>query len=255
MIDVAFVTGTDTGVGKTVATAAMAWALAARGRRVAVLKPVQTGVGPGEPGDADFVLRALASAQPPASGCPYRFQAPAAPLVAARAEGASVALSHIYEAYRALRQDYDVVLVEGAGGLLVPLVEGASMADLAQELQLPVVVVARPGLGTLNHTLLTVEAARARGLAVLGVVLAGWREPVDLATRTNPFLLCALGQLPLLGVLPWDEDLSVEGQRLGRLHGWAIEALAPKLGGRFRADAFLAASEAALSPPGRRGGE
>jgi dethiobiotin synthetase len=205
-----------------------------------VLKPAQTGVEPGQPGDAEFVLAALGSAQRPASACSYRLQAPAAPLVAARAEGVVLDLDRIYAAYTTLRESHDVVLVEGAGGLLVPLAEGASMADLAAALHLPVVVVARPGLGTINHTLLTLEVARARGLIVLGVIIAGWQPPEDLATRTNPALICALGQVSLLGVLPHDPMLSVERLQVGGLRDWAAAALAPPLGGRFDAASFLA---------------
>ena len=236
-------TGTDTGVGKTVATAAIACALAAASRRVAVLKPAQTGVEPGQPGDAEFVLAALGSAQAPGSACVYRLRAPAAPLVAAQAEGVVLDLGRIHDAYATLRESHDVVLLEGAGGLLVPLAEGASMADLAAALHLTVVVVARPGLGTINHTLLTLEAARARGLAVLGVIIAGWQPPEDLATRTNPALICALGQVSLLGVLPHDPMLSVERLQVGGLRDWAAEALAPPLGGRFDAASFLASLE------------
>lgn len=239
-ITAAFITGTDTGVGKTVAAAAIACALAGRGRRVALLKPAQTGVIPGQAGDAEFVLAALGSAQPPASACPYRLREPAAPLVAARAEGATIDVAVIQQAYAELAARCDVVLLEGAGGLLVPLAAGYSMADLARELALPLIVVARPGLGTLNHTLLTIEAARARGLDVLGVVLSGWCEPLDLATRTNPGLLCALGAVPLLGVLPWDGAVSTDDCRVGGLREWAPGAVAPLLGGRFEAAAFLA---------------
>jgi len=235
-----FVTGTDTGVGKTVTTAAIGWALAATGRRVAVLKPAQTGVEADQPGDAEFVLAALGSAQPPASAVPYRLRAPAAPLVAARAEGMAIDLGRIYDAYAALRASHDVVLVEGAGGLLVPLVEGVSMADLAAALHLPLAIAARPSLGTINHTLLTVEAARQRGLDVLGVVFCGWQPTDDLATRTNPALVCALGQVRLLGVLPHDPELSVERLQLGGLRQWATASLAPALGGRFDAASFLA---------------
>jgi dethiobiotin synthetase len=239
---VLFITGTDTGVGKTVATAAIGAALAASGRRVAVLKPAQTGVAADEPGDAEFVLAALNSTQSPATACPYRLRAPAAPLVAARAEGIGIDLARIRESFAALRASYDEVLVEGAGGLLVPLLEGLNMADLAATLGLPLVIVARPGLGTINHTLLTIEAARARGLAVLGVVLSGWPSSPDLATRTNPALIGTLGQVPLLGVLPDDPALSVERLESGALHAWAADALAPRLGGCFDAAAFLAAT-------------
>src|SRR3954453_9298305 len=141
-----FVTGTDTGVGKTVATAAIGRALAASGRRVAVLKPAQTGVAPGEPGDAEFVLQALACGQAPESACPYRLRAPAAPLVAGQAEGGTLEISRVRAAFAALLARYDVGLVEGAGGLLVPFADGVSMADLAAALGLPVAVVARPSL-------------------------------------------------------------------------------------------------------------
>jgi dethiobiotin synthetase len=252
MIDAAMITGTDTGVGKTVATAAIAWALAGAGRAVGVFKPAQTGVADDQPGDADFVLTALGSAQPPLSAYGCRFREPAAPLVAAQAEGKRVDVAGICAAYDSLRRTYDVVLVEGAGGLVVPVAEAYSMADLARELGLPLIVVARPGLGTLNHTLLTLEAARARGLSVLGVLLCGWREPADLATLTNPALLRALGDTDLLGVLPWDEDLSVERMRLGHIREWATEAVAPLLGGRFDGAAFLADCAAAVARAGQR---
>ena len=132
------------------------------------------------------------------------------------------------------------------------------MADLAICLALPLVVVVRPGLGTLNHTLLTLEAARARGIHVLGVILSGWRQPTDLATRTNPALLCHLGRVALLGVLPWDPTLRVEHLRLGQLRRWAADAVGPALGGRFDATAFLASladppTGPPLAPMGERG--
>jgi dethiobiotin synthetase len=235
------ITGTDTGVGKTVTTAAIAAALAAGGRAVGVFKPVETGVGPAERGDADFVLAVLASRQSVVSACPYRFAAPAAPLVSAAAEGAVIDPERIRAGFLALRDRYDTVLVEGAGGLLVPIGPRFNMADLALLLGLPLVVVARPGLGTINHTLLTLEAARSRGIEVLGVVLCGWRAADDLATLTNPGLLAHLGRVPLLGVLPWDSDLRTDASRPGNLRAWAAESLSPALGGRFDAEAFVAA--------------
>jgi dethiobiotin synthetase len=143
-----------------------------------------------------------------------------------------------------LRAAYDVVLVEGAGGLLVPVAEGQSMADLAGALHLPLVIVARPGLGTINHTLLTLEAARERGLDVLGVVLSSWAPTDDLATRTNPAIISELGRVSLLGVLPRDDALSVERLEPGGLASWAPAAVGPLFGGSFDADAFL--SECAL---------
>ena len=236
----AFVTGTDTGVGKTVATAAIAWSLATRGQRVVVWKPAQTGVQQAEPGDAEFAATVLAGRPLVRVACSYRFAAPAAPLVAARAEGAALDETHLRAEYAALCADDVIVLAEGAGGLLVPLTEQWSMADLARALDLPLIVVARPGLGTINHTLLTLEAARARGLAVLGLVLSGWREPFDLATATNPQLLAERGRAPLLGVLPYDDRLSTERLEPGHLREWASQSVAPALGGAFDAERFLA---------------
>jgi dethiobiotin synthetase len=235
------ITGTDTGVGKTVTTAAIACTLSAAGRSVAVFKPVETGVGPTDRGDADFVLSVLNSGQSRASACPYRFRGPAAPLVAAAAERAAVDPSRLRASFVALRAQYDIVLVEGAGGLLVPIAPDFDMANLALLLDLPLVVVARPGLGTINHTLLTLEAARSRGIEVLGVVLCGWRPADDLATLTNPGLLAHLGRVPLLGVLPWDSDLRMDASQPGNLQAWAAESLSPLLGGRFDAEAFVAA--------------
>ena len=145
-----FVTATDTGVGKTVVTAGLAAALRARGRDVAIFKPVQSGALADDPaGDAALL----------GADCLYAFTAALAPLVAARAEGRQVELEPILERARKLEREHELLLVEGAGGLLVPLAPGLDVAGLAEALGLPLVVVARAGLGTVNHTLLTVEAA------------------------------------------------------------------------------------------------
>ena len=159
-----FVTATDTGVGKTFVTAALAAALRARYSDVAVLKPVQSGAAADDPnGDAALL----------GADCIYAFAAPLAPLVAARAEGQTIELRPILERARELALAHEILLVEGAGGLLTPLADDLDLADLAVALGLPLVVVARAGLGTVNHTLLTIEAARARGLELAGVVLNG----------------------------------------------------------------------------------
>ncbi|MGZ4384704.1 MAG: dethiobiotin synthase [Gaiellaceae bacterium] len=159
-----FITGTDTGVGKTVVTAGLAAALRAAGMDVALLKPVQSGAAAEDPeGDAGLL----------GAECVYAFRAPLAPFVAARAEGRTVELEVILERARRLEAEHELLLVEGVGGLLVPLAEGLDVADLAAELALPLLVVARAGLGTVNHTLLTLEAARARRLPIAGVIFNG----------------------------------------------------------------------------------
>lgn len=207
------VTGTDTDVGKTVATAALAAALGRTGS-VAVDKPVQTGVRPGEPGDVEEIAR-LAGAVAISVGA--RLTQPMAPVQAARREGAPATLPTLAEhvaritALAALAKDArgaDTVLVEGSGGLLVQLEEsGRTIADFAHALQQHraldsrVVVVARAGLGTLNHTELTLEALRARGLAVAGIVIGSWPREPDAIALDNRDHLGALG-VPLLGAIP-----------------------------------------------------
>jgi dethiobiotin synthetase len=185
-----FVTGTDTGVGKTVVTGGLAAALRARGLTVGILKPVQSGAMADDPeGDAGKL----------GAECVYAFAAPLAPLVAARMEGAAVELEPVVRAAERLAAANDILLVEGAGGLLVPLAEGLLVADVAQALSLRLVVVARAGLGTVNHVLLTLEAARSRGLAVAAVVLNG---DGDTSTPDNPGMIDAFGRAPLVLRVP-----------------------------------------------------
>lgn len=235
-----FITGTDTGVGKTVTAAAIGLALQVAGRRVAPFKPAQTGWQDGGVADAPFVQELLGKTEPLAAICPYRLAQPLAPAVAARLEGVEIDVEQIVAAFESLRTRYDIVLVEGAGGLLVELRDGYTMAGLAARLNLPLVIVARPGLGTLNHVALTVEAARQRGLQIAGLVISGFPKQPGLAERTNPAEIVRMTALPLLGVLPFDPELDVESGRAGSIHSWAVDALAPELGGRFDQERFLA---------------
>lgn len=217
------VTGTGTGVGKTVVTAALAALAAADGRRVAVLKPAQTGVAPGEPGDLDEIarlagdgitLRELA-----------RYPEPLAPATAARRSGrAPVTPAAVVAAARALAGDHNLVLVEGAGGLLVHLDDDGTLADAAAGLSAPVLVVATAGLGTLNATALTVEALHTRGLTVAGVVIGAWPAAPDLAARCNLEDLPRVTGVPLLGALPEGAGTLTPAEFLALArHGLAIE--------------------------------
>lgn len=180
-----FVTGTDTGVGKTFVACALLGALRARGLDVGAMKPVETGVGPEGPEDARRLREAAGAEDPLEEVCPQRFALPAAPSVAAEAEGRRVELGGLRAAFARLRARHDLLLVEGAGGLLVPLDARTSMADLAAELAFPLLVVARARLGTINHTLLTLEVARARGLPVAGVVVCHADGPLSDADAAN----------------------------------------------------------------------
>jgi dethiobiotin synthase len=192
------VTGTDTGVGKTVTTAALTVALEQAGHRVAVVKPVQTGVVPGEPGDIEDVVRLTGSS---AAEEITRLLNPLAPESAARLEG--VWLPTVAEvAARIGRIEADFVLVEGAGGLLVRLdLEGGTMVDLARALDAEVVVVAREGLGTLNHTELTVDRLRAEGLTPR-LVLGSCAADPGLAERSNRADLPRLTGVSIDGRIP-----------------------------------------------------
>jgi dethiobiotin synthetase len=181
-----FVTGTDTGVGKTVVTAALAAALAEAGVRVRALKPVASGVAPGEVGE-DAALLALADGHPPASA--YTFALPVSPHLAAEAEGVRIEEARVAAWIEANRGD--VTLVEGVGGWEVPLRRDWRVSAWAAALGAPVLVVARNRLGMLNHTLLTVEAVRARGLVVAGVVVTPPAE-ADASTGGNAAELARL---------------------------------------------------------------
>ncbi|MGH0029182.1 MAG: dethiobiotin synthase [Myxococcota bacterium] len=197
-----FVTGTDTGVGKTVVTCALVRGLRARGVDVGVLKPVETGVGEDGPLDAIALAAAAGFDGPLEAVCPQRFALPAAPTVAAAAEERQVDHDALDRAFDAVRARHDAVLVEGAGGLLVPAAAGLDMAGLAARWGLPLVVVARASLGTINHTRLTLEAAAARGLAVAGLVISHADGPLSAADRANLSVLLEDPGAPLLGVLP-----------------------------------------------------
>jgi dethiobiotin synthetase len=192
-----FVTGTGTEVGKTVVAAAIANAARAAGKRVAVFKPAVSGLDehplrPEEwesaPGLPDHALLRLAagSSQGDDEVAPYRYGPPVSPHLAAELDGERIDPDRLRGAALAATEDADVLVCEGAGGLLVPLAPGYLVRDLARDLRLPLVIAALPGLGTINHTLLTVEAARAAGLEVVTVVLTPWPDepsPMELSNR------------------------------------------------------------------------
>ena len=195
------VAGTDTGVGKTVVTAALAALALDRGERVAVLKPAQTGVAPGEPGDLDEVRRLAGAGDLHELA---RYPEPLAPATAARRAGRPVLAPETVAAAAAeLARDRDLVLVEGAGGLLVRFDEdGGTLADAAAVLGAPVLVVARAGLGTLNAVALTCEALRARDLVCAGVVVGAWPAEPGLAEEQNLLDLPRVTGVPLIGRVP-----------------------------------------------------
>jgi len=202
-----FFTGTDTGVGKTVVTAQVARWLRSQGQSVRVCKPVATGgrlvAGSVLCEDTEQLAAAVGHAQTAEEITPWAFVEPVAPPVAARLAGKTLTLADLVGAVRANVRPDALLLVEGVGGLLCPLTERETVADLLAELGLPAVVVARRSLGTLNHTLLTLEVARGRGLPIAGVVVSETTPPHGLADRTNIEELQRRFDAPLLAVVPW----------------------------------------------------
>jgi len=183
-----FVTGTDTGVGKSIVSAAICAALAARGERVAAFKPVVTGLDerPGDwPRDHELLAAVADSGQVPTDVVVHLFGPPVSPHYAAELADVAIEPPDLLAHARALAEDADALVCEGVGGLLVPLTPGYLIRDLALDLHLPLVIAARPGLGTINHTLLTLEAARAGGLDPVGVVMTPWPAGDELAVSNR----------------------------------------------------------------------
>jgi dethiobiotin synthetase len=201
-----FITGTDTGVGKTYVAAGIIAGLRAQGVRVGAYKPVVTGSEPGPDravfSDLERLHDALGREFPRERICPQTFDSPLAPPVAARLEGKAVDTALLRSAFDWWREQVEFLVVEGAGGLLSPLTDSECIADLAESLGLPLIIVARLSLGTINHTLLTVEAARYRNLAIAGIVLNQSVPPgIDRSAQTNPAEIQKRCAVPILAVL------------------------------------------------------
>lgn len=198
-----FITGTDTGVGKSLVAAALAKMLTDRGINVGVMKPVETGVtdpeglGP----DAALLKWAANSSQSDQQICPYRLRDPLAPAVAASREQVRINYSSLLEQAQLTIDSHDFTIIEGAGGLMVPLAGGLLMADFAQALKLPLLVVCRPNLGTINHTLLTLFAAKSMDLPVAGYLVNNMPPIKTVAEETIGHSLASMTSDELLGIL------------------------------------------------------
>jgi dethiobiotin synthetase len=214
-----FVTGTDTEVGKSVVAASICAALAARGERVAAFKPAVTGLDElrGEFGrDHELLASAASAGQTQEEVAPYRFGPAVSPHLAAELAGITIEPADLVRAARA----YDLLVCEGVGGLLVPITPGYLVRDLAVDLALPVVIAARPGLGTINHTLLTVEAARAAGLRVAAVVLTPWPAEPTAMERSNRATIERLGGVPVSDLARTRPDALAETGAALPLEDW-----------------------------------
>lgn len=201
-----FISGTDTGVGKTIVTAGIAAALRQSGVDVGVWKPVQSGALADEPESDAYLLKALSGVEDACEEiAPLVFPAPLTPLLAAEAVGKSLTIEEVVAGGQVLMERHSALVVEGAGGLLVPLTRTEMMADLASRLELPLLLVARAGLGTINHTLLSVWYARKRGIEVIGVILNATAPDTnnDESVKTNARMIEYYGEVPVWGTLPW----------------------------------------------------
>lgn len=218
-----FVTGTDTGVGKTAVAGALAAVMREMGIDVGVMKPIQTGALPeGDrlvAPDAEFLLAAAGIDDARNLVSPEMYSAPVAPLVAAEMEGRPVDVGKIWLAYRRLQSKHDYVIVEGAGGLAVPIADKMTMADLARSMAQPILIVARASLGTINHTVLTVEYARAAKLQIAGIVVNRMPVHPDVAERTSPAVIERLTGVPILAQIHEDADVDTEAGKVGGLVG------------------------------------
>jgi len=216
------VTGTDTGVGKTVIAVGLIALLRRRGLRVAAMKPVETGVLPGAATDAARLRAAAGGEGQPVDVCPVTYSEPLAPLVAGQRAGRPVDLAGLDVAFARLAAERDAIVVEGAGGLLVPLTKQVSYAGLFARWRLELVIVAANRLGAINHVLLTVHGARAADLRIRAVVMNSLSRSADAAAQTNAATLAQL--LPDIPVLSWpwqadlsDDALAAQAERVGLL--------------------------------------
>lgn len=208
-----FITGTDTGVGKTLVAAALALHLKKRGLSVGVMKPIETGRSAGRESRSDAVrLRSIIESEEPLGAiCPYSFEPPVAPLTAAQLDGQTINPDTIRRIYRLLSSRYECMVVEGVGGVHVPITRNSNVMDLVKLLRLPVVVVGRSGLGGINHALLTIDALRRKRIQLIALVL-NRPDPVrsDLARaqeRSTVAILRKQAGIPMLGPLPYETGM------------------------------------------------
>jgi dethiobiotin synthetase len=213
-----FITGTDTGVGKTFFTCALARLLRDDGFRVGVMKPAETGCAEKDgalfPEDAWRLKQASACPEPLETICPYRLPEPLAPSIAAQRAGVKIDIDHLLDSFAALNSKYDITLVEGAGGLMVPVVPSFTFADFAAVAKLPLIVVAANKLGVINHLLLTLEHASCKGLRTFGYVLNQLTAESSPAADTNREVLANLTAVPCLGELSHCADPSTDDSGL-----------------------------------------
>jgi dethiobiotin synthetase len=217
-----FITGTDTGVGKTLIAGAIAKILTDKGLKVGVFKPIATGCKRTWDGlisdDTEFLADCTNSDLSLSTITPIGYRTPAAPIVSAAREGLPIDFDRIAAAYKDICRNSDAVLVEGIGGVRVPLTEEFDLLDLAVEFGMPVVIVARPNLGTINHTLMTIDCVRAAELKIAGVVINGYNAAEStVAEDTAAETIAKCSGVDVLAVVPFDGTVSIEKPNLGEV--------------------------------------
>ena len=206
-----FVTGTDTDVGKTIISSGLAAVLKEKKIDVGVFKPLLSGIARENPASDTSLLKQMSQTSLSYEEItPFEFKEPLAPYVAGKLEGKNVGIEDVLSHWEKIREKHEFFIVEGAGGISVPLGEGFLVSDLIKALQLPIVIVARPNLGTFNHIFLTVQYAKSMGLSIAGIVINGINDSPGLAEKTNPDLIEELCGVPILGITPKLKEVTEE---------------------------------------------
>ncbi|MEK6545130.1 MAG: dethiobiotin synthase, partial [Nitrospinota bacterium] len=209
-----FITGTDTGVGKTVISAGIALLLRSKGINVGIMKPIQSGGR----WDTDFLIKASGVKDEIELVNPCYFKKPLAPLTASEIEGVQIDITAIKNAFDELCKRHDIVIMEGIGGLLVPLTEDYFVSTLVSELNIPIIVVSHSGLGAINHTMLTTNHAKEMGIDIIGIIFNKTKKKKKgLAEKTNPSVIERLSGVPVLGTLPYVSSINISDCKFGEL--------------------------------------
>src|SRR3990172_12644573 len=207
-----FITGTDTNIGKTVIAAGLAGALKNKGYSVGVMKAVQSGAGIKNgklySPDIEFMKKVMEVNDEMELVCPYLLKEAMAPGIAAEIEGKNIDFEIIKNAFQELEKRHDIVIVEGAGGIAVPIKKRFLISDLIKYMDIPVIIVARAGLGTINHTFLTIEYAKRSKIKIIGVIINDYRD--GFVEKKNPGAISELTRIPVIGIIPHDPSICSE---------------------------------------------
>ncbi|MCX5633757.1 MAG: dethiobiotin synthase [Phycisphaerae bacterium] len=216
-----FITGTDTGVGKTLIAGAIAKILRQSGKNTGVFKPIATGCKKTKNGlvseDAEFLAHCIDNKLGLDVINPVKFKIPAAPFACEKAKNRKVDLGKIAAAYKQICRKSDFVIVEGIGGIKVPITKNIDVLALAKAFKLPVIVAAKSKLGTINHTLLTIDAIRCAGLSLAGIIINGYDEKTkDVAEKTNAEIIKKLGTVKIIAIVPFDDKTNMKKFIIGK---------------------------------------